>query len=281
MQLKWIILTIMMITSCQIATAADVAAINTSAGSNAAAPANATSGSAEEGNTKAPAKTAKTTEKPLPAVAGLNMWGGAAGDYLHNQRTSGLGAMMEGGITAPMTFHFGWQIHALAGTNLQSIDGFMFWRDPTKGMFGPHLLYTKSGDFHDDLYGLHGELYSDTFTLVAEGGGTVITNGHHSNNVYYEAIIDWYALPDWKLYIGGIVAGDGTVQVGTEYAFGTKSLPGLSLFFDAGIGGHNLNYGFLGLHYYFGNACNNCKSLINRQREDMIPSTLNPINRIK
>ncbi|EKD69860.1 MAG: hypothetical protein ACD_46C00712G0006 [uncultured bacterium] len=224
------------------------------------------------------ANQANTTSNvtSLPAVSKLNGWGGAAGDYLHNQRYSGLGALAEGGVAVPLTYQSGAQLHAVAGTNLQSIDGYIFWRNPAQGLLGPHVMYTKSSDFHDTLYGLHGESYLNSWTLTAEAGGASITNGHGSGNYYAEAIVNWYAQPDWRIYAGGIVLeGNGTGQVGTEYQLGLNSLPGLAVFADAGVGAHDLNFGFLGLRYYFGD----CKSLVRRQREDMVLPTLNPIAR--
>ncbi len=217
----------------------------------------------------------------LPAVSNINGWIGAAGDYLHNQRGSGGGAIGEAGIAVPLTHDFGAQLHGLdgaaGGANLQSIDGYIFWRNPAQGLLGPHVMYTKSSNFHDTLYGLHGEYYLDNWTLTGELGGA--SRSPNSNGGYGEAIVNWYAIPDWRVYAGAIdLAGDVTGQIGTEYQLGLSSLPGLAVFADAGAGAHDLNYGFLGLRYYFGDVCNPCKSLERRQREDMVLPTLDPLN---
>lgn len=220
---------------------------------------------------------AKADDGILPAVSNPNGWVGAAGDYLHNQRTSGAGGIVEGGIAVPLSHSLGAQLHTYDGVagnaGLVSVDGYVFWRNPAQALFGPHVLYTKSNSFNHTLYGLHGEAYLNNLTLVIEGGGA--TRSSRGNTGYGEAIMHWYAQPDWRMYVGGItVGGDVTGQVGTEYQFGLSSLPGLSIFADAGAGAHNLNYGFLGLRYYFGNV----KSLICRQREDMVLPTLDPID---
>lgn len=225
---------------------------------------------------------AKANETTLPAVSNVNGWLGAAGDYLHNQAGSGAGAIGEGGIAAPIGHAFGAQAHAFdgaaGGANLLSVDGYVFWRDPAQGLLGPHVMYTKSGSFHDTLYGLHGEYYLDNWTLTGEAGGASINNRGNKNGGYGEAIVNWYAKADWRLYVGSIILdGDVTGQVGTEYQFGLSSLPGLAIFADAGVGAHNLDYGFLGLRYYFGDVCDPAKSLKRRQREDMVLPTLDPI----
>lgn len=229
-----------------------------------------------------PSMSSQMNEASLPAVSNLNGWIGVGADYLHNQRDSNAGVFAEGGVAGPLSHDFGAQLHGVGGTNLQSIDGYIFWRNPAQGLVGPHVMYTKSSDFHDTLYGLHGESYLDNWTLVAEAGGASITNGTGSGSYYGEAIVNWYAQPDWRVYVGGIVlSGDVTGQIGTEYQLGLSSLPGLTVFADAGTGAHDLNYGFLGLRYYFGDVCDPCKSLERRQREDMVLPTLDPISRAK
>lgn len=220
----------------------------------------------------------------LPAVSNVNAWLGGAGAYLHNQNTSGVGGIVEGGVAVPLTHALGAQLHTYDGlvgsATLLSIDGYVFWRDPAKALFGPHLLYTKSNSFHHALYGLHGEGYLNSLTLALEGG--YATRSNRTGAGYGEAILHWYAQPDWRLYAGAITVNrDVTGAVGTEYQFGLNSLPGLAIFADAGAGSHNLEYGYLGLRYYFGDVNDPNKSLIRRQREDMVLPTLDPIDPIR
>lgn len=228
--------------------------------------------------------TAEAENGTLPAVSNPNGWLGAAGDYLHNKRISGAGGIVEGGLAVPLTFATGAQLHTYDGVagnaSLISVDGYVFWRNPVQGLLGPHVLYTRtnnSSSWHHTLYGLHGEGYLNNFTLVAEAGGA--NRSAQSNTYYAEAIVHWYPQPDWRLYVGGIVLdGNVTGQVGTEYQVGLNSLPGLAIFADAGVGAHDLHYGFLGLRYYFGNVNQPNKPLICRQREDMVLPTLDPID---
>lgn len=220
---------------------------------------------------------AKAEDGAIPAVSKVNGWVGIATNYFKNNLHKGWGGNVEGGIAAPVGPNLGAQLHTYDGwagpASVGSVDGYVFWRCPTQGLFGPHVLYTKSNSFHHTLYGLHGEGYVDNWTLVIEGGGASRSN--HKNGYYGEALIHWYAQPDWRLYVGAIsLGGDVTGQVGTEYQFGLSCLPGLSVFADAGTGAHNLSYGFLGLRYYFGDA----KPLMCRQREDMVLPTIDPID---
>src|SRR5579885_1511693 len=213
----------------------------------------------------------------LPAVSNVNGWIDAAGGYLHNNIDSGGGGFVEGGLAMPLSHDFGAQLHAFDGsvahTNSQGLDGYIFWRNPAQGLLGPHVAYTNSDHVYQTLYGLHGEDYWKNLTFVGEAGGM------HENEVggsyYAEAIVHWYAIPNLDLNLGGIIVqGDGAGQIGAEYQLGLASLPGLSIFADAGVGAHSLNYGFLGLRYYFGDPCDPGKSLERRHREDMVPPTL-------
>jgi len=216
----------------------------------------------------------------LPAVAYVNGWVGAAADYLHDNRgsgtrgSSGAGGIGEAGIDFPLTHDFALQFHgydgAAGGRNLQSIDGILFWRNPALGLLGPHAMYTKSGTFHHGLFGLHGEYYFSNWTLTGEGGG--VSRSDDSSTGYGEAIVSWYAVPDWRIYLGGIVIDDNVGgELGTEYQMCLGALPALSVFADVGAGSHDLSYAFLGLRYYFGGPY---KTLIQRHREDMDPPTL-------
>jgi len=224
----------------------------------------------------------KAAPLTLPAVSNINGWVGAAGDYLHNQADSGAGGIVEAGVATPLTHALGAQVHgydgAAGGANLQSIDGYIFWRNPAQGLLGPHVIYSKSSNWHHTLYGAHGEDYLNRFTITGEAGG--VSRSGQSNGFYAEAIVNWYAQPDWRVYGGAIMlAGDVTGEIGTEYQFGLHSLPGLSVFADVGAGAHNLSYGFLGLRYYFGDVREPGKPLIRRHREDMVLPTLDPIAR--
>jgi hypothetical protein len=213
-----------------------------------------------------------------PAVANINGWVDAAVDYMDNNfRNGAAGGFGNAGVAVPFTHDFASQLHLFAGSfgkaSLQSIDGLFFWRNPALGLLGPHITYNRSGLFYSTLYGLHGEYYFNNWTFAAEGGG--ISRKGRDSSGYGQAVVSWYGLPDWRVYVAGKVIDDnGGGELGTEYQLGLKALPALSIFADIGGGNHNLWYGFLGLRYYLGDPCNPCKQLIQRHREDMVPPSL-------
>ncbi len=209
----------------------------------------------------------------LPAVSDTNGWLGVwAGDF-HDKRQSGFSGGGEAAIAQPLGHYLAGQIRtdygSVAHDTLFSVDGYVFWRNPAQGLLGPHVMYTELDNIYQTLYGLHGEAYINNLTLVAEGG-----SGHQNERNwtgYGEALVHWYIRPDWKVHAGYIRLDNlNGGQIGTEYQFGLSSLPGLSVFADAGAGSHDLYYGFLGLRYYFGNS----KPLMNRHREDNVLPTL-------
>lgn len=211
----------------------------------------------------------------LPAVSKFNGWLGAVGGGVHNHFVGGAGGAGEGGFAFSLLNNLAIQAHGFDGgfahTNIWSIDGYIFWRDPLQGMVGPHLTYTDTPGLYQTLLGLHGERYLNSLTLVGEFGARHF-NTDDENSYYAEALLHWYTINNWDLNLGFInIDGNVAGQIGTEYEVGLQSLPGLSVFADFGVGSHNLVYGLLGIRYYFGDAC---KSLMCRHREDNIPPTL-------
>ncbi len=71
--------------------------------------------------------------------------------------------------------------------------------------------------------GLQYRAYLNQWTLTGEAGG--VSRSHRGGTYYAEAIVNWYAKPDWKLYLGGIVLDNKEAgQIGTEYQLGLRSL---------------------------------------------------------
>jgi hypothetical protein len=208
----------------------------------------------------------------LPAVSDTNGWlGVSAGDF-HNNRQSGFGGGVEVGIAQPLGQYLGAQGRGYFGSvshdTLVSVDGYIFWRNPAQGLIGPHVMYTESDNIYETLYGMHGEAYVNNLTVVVEGGEDHQNTRKWSG--YGEAIVHWYIKPNWKVDTGYLhLDKDNVGQVGTEYQLGLSSLPGLSIFADAGAGSDSLGYGFIGLRYYFGDD----KPLMRRHREDNVLPT--------
>lgn len=211
----------------------------------------------------------------LPAVANMNGWIGASTGYLNHENGSGFGITGETGFAAGLTRNFATQLKIDGGTAAHSAiissDGYVFWRNPTLGMFGPHVTYLAGDRNYQTLYGLHVEGYIDNWTLLAEGGG--MHHNDHDSAGYGQAMLHWYAQPNLDVTVGAIGVDDnGAGQIGVEYQLGLTSLPVISVFANAGKGSEELSYVYLGLRFYFGDICNPTKTLMQRHREDVVPS---------
>jgi hypothetical protein len=214
----------------------------------------------------------------LPAVANMNGWIGATAGYLNHENGSGFGVTSEAGLAAGITRSIAAQLKIDGGTAAHSAifssDGYLFWRHPTLAMFGAHVTYLAGDHNYQTLYGLHVEGFLDNWTLVGEGGG--MHHNDHDSTGYGQAMLHWYALPNLDFTVGAIGVDDnGAGQLGIEYQLGLISLPVISVFANAGQGSRELSYVELGLRFYFGDVCNPTKPLIQRHREDMVPSIQN------
>lgn len=205
-----------------------------------------------------------------PAVSMINGWlSGSVGGWHSNWLPNGYSLVASGGFTMPITYRFGIQMDGYDGViahdNLFMANGYLFWRNPCIAAVAFHYRYANIDHVYANLYGLHGEGYYWNFTGVLEGG-SIHTNTRGGNG-YAEAIVAWYADPNWRLDIGYLnIAGRQAGQVGTEYQFAFLPIPGISGYAAVGGGNHNLYYGYVGLKVYFG--CN--KSLLQRHREDTL-----------
>lgn len=208
----------------------------------------------------------------LPGVSYTNGWiaGSVGGWHSNTVASNGVSLVASGGFTMPITYRFGIQSDAYDGAfsdeNLFMINGYIFWRNPCIATAAFHYRYANIDHVYANLYGLHGEGYFYNFTGVLEGG-SIHTNTRGGNG-YFEAIVAWYANPNWRFDIGYLnVAGRQSGQLGSEYQLGFfPSIPGIAAYGAVGGGDHNLYYGYLGLKVYFG--CD--KSLLQRHREDTL-----------
>lgn len=212
---------------------------------------------------------------------------------------------VAGALSVPLTDKFGLQVDAGAGSFanrfLGTIGGHLFWRDPSKGLFGLYGDYSRWDQFggvHVAHYGVEGEAYLGRFTLggvvggesgnntlgttttvaVIPGPGTITTttgNLATKTRFFDRLSVSYYFTDDWKASVGHrYTGGKNVLALGTEYAFasGRGMMP--SLFAEARLGEGSNNYGVWGgLRIYFGNSN---KSLIRRHREDDPSSDYSP-----
>ena len=193
---------------------------------------------------------------------------------------SGIG---DGSITLPLGHSFGAQADVMGGmVHDRSIWGFSgqgFWRDPARGLLGgfaSHVARTvpeTNSTIDANRYGGEGEYYHGKYTATLAAGAQT---GHVPRGGFTVVAVKWYPTDNLMLSAGAdIKPGPSLALLGAEYQLSGRTLPGLSVFANAGISdkngqesGQKDGYAFAGFRYYFGPA----KSLIRRHREDDPPS---------
>lgn len=210
-----------------------------------------------------------------PAVSGLNGKIDARGGYYKTEadNTKDFAGFVTGAIAAPLGQQFGVQVDggvgvAGNGSMYWGGGGHLFWRDPTVGLFGAYGQYTEYKNASATRLGVEGEAYFGKFTL---GGNVAYQWGNDSKRVAVDdgivagVNLKFYVTDNFMLRAGGgVEAGSGFGRGGFEFQPGFAALPGLSVFADAGGGGHKHVYALAGIRYYFGDN----KTLIRRHRED-------------
>ncbi len=205
----------------------------------------------------------------LPAVSDVNAKASVEGGDAE-RHTAGF---FNGSFAVPLGHSFGAQadgfVGALHGQEAWGVSGQAFWRDPEIGLIGGFASHQKRDDFDLQVqrYGGEGELYLGEFTVDLAGG---YQGGDVGHGGFQRVDLSWYPLDDFKLTGGVDHAPQRTMGLaGAEYQLGLSTLPGLSVFAEAGvkgsgIGGSGLDHALAGFRYYFGET----KTLIRRHRED-------------
>lgn len=209
-----------------------------------------------------------------PAVSGLNGKIDARGGYYKSEadNTNSFAGMVTGAVAAPLGQQFGVQVDGgvgIGGGNLYwGAGGHLFWRDPAAGLFGLYGQYGEYKNASATRLGVEGEAYFGQFTL---GGNVGYQWGNDSRRVAVDdgivagVNLKFYVTDNFMLRAGGgVEARSGFARGGFEFQPGFAALPGLSVFADAGGGGHDHFYALAGIRYYFGDN----KTLIRRHRED-------------
>jgi hypothetical protein len=210
-----------------------------------------------------------------PAVSGLNGKIDARGGYYKTEadNTKDVAGFVTGAIAAPLGQQFGIQVDGGVGVGGDGNmywggGGHLFWRDPTAGLFGLYGQYGEYKKASATRLGVEGEAYFGKFTL---GGNVAYQWGNDSRRVAVDdgvvagVNLKFYVTDNFMLRAGGgVEAKSGFGRTGFEFQPGFAALPGLSVFADAGAGGHHHVYALAGIRYYFGDN----KTLIRRHRED-------------
>ncbi|MGV8997065.1 MAG: hypothetical protein ACOH12_08990 [Parvibaculaceae bacterium] len=210
-----------------------------------------------------------------PAVSKINGSLSLSGIY-HNQENSseGVGGMLSGSLSVPVTHSFGFQADTMLATNdddgAAGIGGHLFWRDPAKGLIGITGAYVTAPnvaglvDLSVTRFGGESEFYLGNLTLAFSGG---YQDGRNvSDGSYGTAKASWYASDNLRLGIGAShdPVSDTTAIADVEYQpeFGVQS--GMTFFAGTSLGKNDLVVGQAGIRFYFGDP----KSLKRRNRED-------------
>lgn len=207
----------------------------------------------------------------LPAVSGANAKFGTFGASLDDETSAGAFAA----LTFPLGHNFGLQVDGVmgdgSGGSFHGFGGHLFWRDPSRGLFGMYASYVRwnSETFYDDIWvtgakvgkiGAESHLYLGPLTLEGIGAYQFGTETGFAG----KATMAYYPRENLRLYAGvSHLEGPGsTTFTGVEWA---PSDRGLSLFADLGFNEDNDTRVMAGLKFYLANED---KSLIRRHRED-------------
>mgnify|MGYP003674096818 FL=1 len=197
-----------------------------------------------------------------PAVSELNAKVEGVGGFIDGEGT-GIGAVS---VAVPVVHSFGAQIDGMGGTtdgdSLVGYGAHLFWRNAEKGLLGGTVARSgRSGSFVN-RYGAEGEYYLDQWTLGATGGSQT---GFLGGTWYGSLVAKYYITDNLMIDVSGQGFSDSRVgQIGLEWQPQTM-IDGLSFFAVGGAGSDDLDYGMVGVKWYFGGSD---KSLKLRHRED-------------
>jgi hypothetical protein len=218
---------------------------------------------------------------PLPAVDGLNAnvsgFGGAADG---NGFYGGAGS-----VTVPLGYRYGLQIDAVAAgfdsrfqgnVTVAGTAAHLFWRDPTRGLFGLYGHYLHADAFSGvDVYAgaVEAALYRGRFTLEAvagvQGGKAdlgVLGSVNIDTRFFDVAQLAYYPIDNLKLSIGHSYAfGNNSALIGAEWGLPTGGGTMASLFVRGSVSESGDGAVLGGLRLYFGQRD---KTLMRRHRED-------------
>jgi hypothetical protein len=207
----------------------------------------------------------------LPAVSGANAKVGAFGASLDGETAAGAFAA----LTFPLGHGFGAQFDGMIGDgnagDFHGFGGHLFWRDPSRGLFGIYASYLRwnAESLSDELVvsgakvakvGVESHLYLGPLTLE----GIAAYQFGSETGFAGKATIAYYPRDNLRLYAGvNQLEGPGlTAFTGIEWA---PSNRGMSLFADVGVNEDHDTRVLAGLKFYISPED---KSLIRRHRED-------------
>ena len=199
----------------------------------------------------------------LPAVSAFNGKIEGFGGATENDGFGGI----SGSVVIPLAHSYGLQIDGLAssydGDGLFGVGAHLFWRDPSRALFGIYADYGHWGaDGGVDVarVAAEAELYLDRISLEGLAGGAF---GDGNDAIFSSATLALYATPDLRLSIGhSYLSERHALTLGGEWQVSDR---GVSLFTEGRIGEDDSNAILAGVRLY---AAPQPKSLIDRHRQD-------------
>ena len=199
----------------------------------------------------------------LPAVSAFN---GKIEGFGGATENDGFGGV-AGSVSIPLAHSYGLQIDGLAssyeGDGLFGVGAHLFWRDPSRALFGIYADYGHwSGNGGADIgrVAAEAEFYFDRISLEGLAGGA-FGDGHDA--FFSSATLALYATPDLRLSIGhSYLSERHALTLGGEWQVSER---GVSLFTEGRIGEDDSNAILAGVRLY---AAPTPKSLIDRHRQD-------------
>ena len=198
----------------------------------------------------------------LPAVSALNGKIEGFGGATENDGFGGI----AGSVVIPLAHSYGLQIDGLAssyeGDGLFGVGAHLFWRDPSRALFGVYADYGHwaNGGIDVGRVAAEAELYFDRISLEGLAGGE-FSSDHEA--FFTSATLAFYATPDLRLSVGYAYQGElNALTLGGEWQVSDR---GVALFTEGRIGEDDSNAIMGGIRLY---AAPTSKSLIDRHRQD-------------
>lgn len=192
-----------------------------------------------------------------PAVSDPNLkisgFGGSSRLDRNNDGISGAAAS----FTFPLAFSFGVQLDGayarIDNGNFGSTGAHLFWRNPTVGLLGMYVGYSRfdrQGGIDFGRVGGEGQYYHQQWTIDTAGG----VKFGDIDQAYGRARLQYYPINDLMLRAGWLYEGRSFANVGLEYQISNRQRTGVSLFVDGNLSNNDNHSVIGGLKVTFGNS---------------------------
>lgn len=192
-----------------------------------------------------------------PAVSDPNLKiSGFGGGSRLDRNNDGIGGVAAS-FTFPFAHAFGVQLDGayarIDNGNFGSTGAHVFWRNPTRGLLGVYVGYSRfdrQGGIDFGRAGGEGQYYHQQWTIDTAAG----VKFGDIDQTYGRARLQFYPIDDLMLRAGWIYEGRSFANIGLEYQISTSQRSGVSLFVDGNLSNHDNHSVIGGLKITFGNS---------------------------